>query len=188
MANDRFGQQGRRASRTGTLESPVSRRRVLGGLASAVALAGVSFAQAKAQPSSGWDFIVIGAGVFGAWTAWNLQRKGHKVLLLDAWGAAHSRASSGGETRLIRTEYAGDPLYTRWAWESLAEWHALSRRHESPIFHEIGALYLYPEDAAGDRPEHRGAAGIGHSHRKDRRAATWRSVGPRSTSTALRSG
>jgi sarcosine oxidase len=131
---------------TGLLGAPVSRRRVLGGLATAVALAGVSFAPSRAKASSGWDFIVIGAGVFGAWTAWYLRRDGHKVLLLDAWGAAHSRASSGGETRLIRTEYAGDPLYTRWAWESLVEWHALSRRHESPIFHETGALFFYAEN------------------------------------------
>ena len=124
-----------------------TRRDLLKGLATAGALASVSFAPAKARSSGAWDFIVIGAGVFGAWTAWNLQRKGHEVLLLDAWGAAHSRASSGGETRLIRTEYAGNQLYTRWAWESLAEWHALSRRHESPIFHEVGALYLYPKDS-----------------------------------------
>ena len=128
--------------------APVSRRQLLGGLATAVALAGVSYTPAQARASDRWDFIVIGAGVFGAWIAWNLQRKGHKVLLLDAWGAAHSRASSGGETRLIRTEYAGDSLYTRWAWESLGEWQALSRRHDSPIFHKIGALYLYPRDTA----------------------------------------
>ena len=127
-------------------EMPVSRRHLLGIVAAASPLAGLSSAPAKAQKSAGWDFIVVGAGVFGAWTAWNLQRRGHKVLLLDAWGAAHSRSSSGGETRLIRTEYAANPLYTRWAWESLAEWHALSRRHESPIFHEVGALYIYPQD------------------------------------------
>jgi monomeric sarcosine oxidase len=92
--------------------------------------------------------VVIGAGVFGAWIAWHLQRRGQQVLLLDAWGAAHSRSSSGGETRLIRTEYAGNSLYTRWAWESLAEWRELSRRHGSPLFHETGALYLYPRDTA----------------------------------------
>ena len=89
------GDEGSERPATGILAAPISRRRVLGGLATAVALAGVSFAPAKARTSSGWDFIVIGAGVFGAWTAWNLQRRGHKVLLLDAWGAAHSRASSG---------------------------------------------------------------------------------------------
>jgi monomeric sarcosine oxidase len=126
----------------------VSRRHLLGGLTAAGAIAGISSAPARARTTRGWDFIVVGAGVFGAWTAWNLRRKGQKVLLLDAWGAAHNRASSGGETRLIRTEYAGNALYTRWAWESLAEWHKLSKRHESPIFHETGALYLYAGDNA----------------------------------------
>src|SRR3546814_18636141 len=106
-------------------------------------------AKAGATAASAWDFIVVGAGVFGAWTAWNLQRRGHNTLLLDAWGAAHNRASSGGETRLIRTEYAGNAFYTRWAWESLAEWQALSRRHESPIFPQPGALYIYSADSAG---------------------------------------
>jgi len=126
----------------------ISRRQVLGGLATAAALAGVSYRPARADTSANWDFIVIGAGVFGAWTAWNLQRRGHTVLLLDAWGAAHSRSSSGGETRLIRTEYAANAFYTRWAWESLAEWQALSSRHDSPIFHATGALYMYPADSA----------------------------------------
>ncbi|MBS0418314.1 MAG: FAD-dependent oxidoreductase [Proteobacteria bacterium] len=125
--------------------SHISRRSVLKGLAAGSAVSSVSFARAKPGGAAP-DIVVVGAGVFGSWTAWNLQRKGHKVLLLDAWGAAHSRASSGGETRLIRTEYAGNAFYTGWAWESLAEWQALSHRHESPIFHPVGALYLYPED------------------------------------------
>ena len=94
-----------------------------------------------------WNHIVVGAGVSGAWTAWQLRRRGARVLLVDAWGAGHSRSSSGGETRLIRTEYAGDPLYTRMAWESLAEWRALSARHENSLFHQVGALYLFPKDA-----------------------------------------
>lgn len=123
----------------------VSRREVLGGLATAGALAGT---KAAAQAGGTWDFIVVGAGVFGAWIAWTLQRRGQRVLLLDAWGPAHSGSSSGGETRLIRTEYAGSALYTGWAWESLAAWHALSKRHDQPIFHQTGALYLYPRDDA----------------------------------------
>lgn len=136
------------------LDTAVSRRRVLGGLTIAGALAGASATPATARtrgqpPSTGWDTIVIGAGVFGAWTAWTLQRRGQKVLLLDAWGPAHTRASSGGETRLIRTEYAGNALYTRWAWDSLAAWRDLSARHDSPIFHQTGALYLYPQDQPG---------------------------------------
>lgn len=125
-----------------------TRRDVLSGLATAGMLAAT---QASAQQKGrsvqhGYDVIVVGAGVFGAWTAWTLQQRGQKVLLVDAWGAGHARSSSGGETRLIRTEYGGDRLYTSWSWESLAAWKALSARHESPLFHETGALYIYPKD------------------------------------------
>lgn len=123
----------------------LTRRHLIGGMAAA-GLAPV--AKARAPSPDRWDFVVVGAGVFGAWTAWNLRRRGKRVLLVDTWGAAHNRSSSGGETRLIRTEYAGNALYTRWAWESLAEWQALARRHEGPLFHETGALYLYPRDDA----------------------------------------
>lgn len=130
-----------------TGETSLSRRQLIGGMAAA----GLASAPARARqtpPRDRWNFIVIGAGVFGAWSAWNLQRRGKRVLLIDAWGVAHNRASSGGETRLIRTEYAGNAFYTRWAWESLAEWHALAKRHQAPLFHETGALYLYPQDSA----------------------------------------
>lgn len=102
-----------------------------------------------AAPGKSWDYVVVGAGVFGAWTAWTLRRRRARVLLVDAWGPAHARASSGGETRLIRTEYAGDPLYTRMAWDSLAEWRSLSARHENALFHQVGALYIFPRDDAG---------------------------------------
>ena len=62
-----------------------------------------------------YDFAVIGAGVFGAWTARQLRRSGASVILMDAYGPANSRASSGGETRVIRMGYGPDDLYTRWA-------------------------------------------------------------------------
>ena len=51
--------------------------------------------------------VVIGAGAFGGWSALALLRAGMRVTLVDAWGAGHSRASSGGETRVIRAVYGG---------------------------------------------------------------------------------
>ena len=71
------------------------------------------------------DVVVIGAGTFGAWTAWHLRRAGHAVTLVDAYGAGHSRASSGGESRIIRMGYGDRALYSRWALESLAQWKGL---------------------------------------------------------------
>jgi glycine/D-amino acid oxidase-like deaminating enzyme len=86
---------------------------------------------------------VVGAGVFGAWTARHLQRLGRQVLLVDAWGPGHARASSGGESRMTRGSYGADEAYTRMAWDSLADWRALSARAELPLFHKSGVLFFF---------------------------------------------
>jgi len=91
---------------------------------------------------------VVGAGVFGAWTATHLQRAGHRVTLVDAHGPAHSRASSGGESRLIRAAYGRDTIYTRMARDSLPEWQALSAASGLPIFHPCGILFFFGEEEA----------------------------------------
>jgi monomeric sarcosine oxidase len=89
-----------------------------------------------------FDFVVIGAGCFGAWTAYELLRSGHSVLLLDAYGPAHSRASSGGESRIIRMGYGADELYTRWAMRSLQKWTQLEAQIGRRIFYPAGMLWL----------------------------------------------
>ena len=89
---------------------------------------------------------VVGAGVFGSWTAIYFLRAGHRVTLIDAWGPAHSRASSGGESRLTRGAYGKDAIYTRMALDSLAEWKALSAAAGMPIFHECGVLFFFPTE------------------------------------------
>jgi monomeric sarcosine oxidase len=95
-----------------------------------------------------YDAAVIGAGVFGAWIALHLARRGQRVLLLDAYGAAHSRASSGGESRIIRMGYGADELYTRWAVRSLTQWKELFGSGSPPLFHETGVLWLASEKDA----------------------------------------
>jgi monomeric sarcosine oxidase len=100
----------------------------------------------RAQPGGlDADTIVIGAGVFGAWTASRLRAAGHRVMLIDAWGPAHARASSGGESRMTRGAYGSDEVYTRMALESLEEWRHLSARSGLPIFHELGVLFFFPQ-------------------------------------------
>lgn len=91
------------------------------------------------------DVAVIGAGVFGAWTATRLQALGCRVTLVDAWGPAHARASSGGESRLIRTAYGPDEIYTRMAWDSLGDWRDLSASADLPVFHQAGVLFFFPK-------------------------------------------
>src|SRR6185312_13423010 len=92
--------------------------------------------------SKHFDFAVIGVGSFGAWTAHFLHHSGASVILLDAYGPANSRASSGGETRIIRMGYGPDELYTRWAMHSLPHWRDLGERTGRKIFHQTGVLWL----------------------------------------------
>lgn len=122
----------------------LTRRSLL--LTGAGAAAAASLPKAlRAQPGGTHaDTIVIGAGVFGAWTAWRLRNAGQRVMLVDAWGPAHARASSGGESRLTRGSYGADEVYTRMALESLAEWRALSDHSGLPIFHQTGVLFFFP--------------------------------------------
>ena len=89
---------------------------------------------------------VIGAGVFGAWTAEHLRRMGHRVTLVDMVGPAHGRASSGGESRLTRAAYGNDAVYSRMALECLPEWQALSMVSGLPIFHPCGVLFFFPRE------------------------------------------
>ena len=89
---------------------------------------------------------VVGAGVFGAWTAQHLLNQGYRVTLIDAIGPAHSRASSGGESRLIRAAYGPDSIYTRMARDSLPAWKALSDTAGLPIFIPCGILFFFPSE------------------------------------------
>ena len=86
----------------------VTRRGVITSALAAGVASGVRGEVKKMASTKPWDSIVIGAGVFGAWTAWHLRKAGQRVLLLDAFGAAHARASSGGESRLTRGSYGKD--------------------------------------------------------------------------------
>jgi sarcosine oxidase len=94
-----------------------------------------------------YNAAVIGAGVFGSWIAYYLQRRGLGVALIDAYGAANGRASSGGESRIIRMAYGADEIYTRWSHRSLAVWQeffASVGRQE--LFQQTGVLLLAREN------------------------------------------
>jgi len=96
--------------------------------------------------SKTYDFVVVGAGVFGAWTAHHLRSRGFTVALLDGYGAANSRASSGGETRIIRMGYGADELYTRWAARAMPQWRQLETRTKHTLFQKTGVLWLSGDD------------------------------------------
>ncbi len=81
----------------------------------------------KQRRNSPDHVVVIGAGAWGGWTAWHLRKAGVRVTLIDQYGPANSRSTSGDETRGIRSSY-GDraddvaPLWTRWARTAIQRW------------------------------------------------------------------
>lgn len=86
---------------------------------------------------------VVGAGAFGAWTAYQLLQRGAKVTLFDPWGPGHSRASSGGETRLIRGTYGNDEVYVQLVAEAFGEWEKFQQQSGRQVYYPTGSLWLF---------------------------------------------
>jgi sarcosine oxidase len=95
-----------------------------------------------------FDVVIVGAGVFGAWTASHFARRDKRVLLVDSYGPGNARASSAGESRIIRMGYGADEIYTRWSQNSLAQWKEFFGFKRPGLLHETGVLWLASEGDA----------------------------------------
>jgi len=95
------------------------------------------------------NITVIGAGAFGSWTALYLQQLGAQVTLIDAWGPGHSRASSGGETRVIRSVYGTDQIYVELVAESYRQWANFQKGLDKKYYIKTGNLWIFsvPNDS-----------------------------------------
>ena len=100
------------------------------------------------------DVVVIGAGIWGSFTAYHLRKSGAKVTLVDAYGPGNARSTSGDESRGVRSSY-GDrqgtqgELWMLWAREAMKRWRAFDdewgRDLRLNLFHVTGDLILREE-------------------------------------------
>ncbi|MGH2465438.1 MAG: NAD(P)/FAD-dependent oxidoreductase, partial [Candidatus Limnocylindrales bacterium] len=97
---------------------------------------------AAGNPGGRADLVVVGAGTMGAWTAFWANRAGLRTTLVDAWRAGHPRATSGDETRIIRSSYGDDVLYARWSRAALTHWRRFGDEWGDPLFRPVGTLWL----------------------------------------------
>lgn len=107
------------------------------------------------------DYVVVGAGLAGAATAWQLASQGHDVTILERSTPAAHDGSSHGSARIFRYAYP-DGFYTRAVIESKALWDELDRASGLELITPAGAVDYGPERD----PEHlaRVLAGAGIEH------------------------
>ena len=140
-----------------TTRGPDRRSLLLGGLAGAAAVVPAAMAAAEpaaaqvpAKPSAPAinrnlpDVVVVGSGAFGGWTALELRERGARVTLVDQYGPGNPRASSGDESRLIRSSYGDREIYTRWADEAFGLWHERQEEFGRRLIYPNGSLRVVP--------------------------------------------
>ncbi len=87
------------------------------------------------------DVVVVGGGVIGSATAWQLARGGADVVLLDRHPAGHDRGSSHGGSRIFRFAYR-DPTLVAMARQALEEWRLLEAEADESLVEVTGGLDL----------------------------------------------
>jgi sarcosine oxidase len=91
---------------------------------------------------SRYDAIVVGLGTMGTAAAYQLARRGRRVLGIEQFGIVHDRGSMHGETRIIRLAYHEHPDYV----PLLRRAYELWRELDPSLLHIVGSLGVGPED------------------------------------------
>lgn len=87
--------------------------------------------------------IVVGAGAWGGWSAYMLQKAGYQVTLMDKAGPGHEKAGSGGKTRIIRMAYGGSQVYTDMVDLSFRLWEHYCKAWNQDLYHEKPSLWMF---------------------------------------------
>ncbi len=83
--------------------------------------------------------MIVGAGLMGAATAWQLARRGHSVALIESFALGHGRGSSHGSSRIYRLAYT-DPFYVRLAEQAGESWRELEADTGETLLRMTGGL------------------------------------------------
>jgi sarcosine oxidase len=105
--------------------------------------------------------VIVGAGTFGASLAWWLARAGEQVTLVDQFEPGDRRATSGGETRLIRCSHGADAEYTALARRARTLWRELEAESGDQLMVECGVAWFAHGEAGWDAASARTLAAQG---------------------------
>ncbi len=93
--------------------------------------------------------LIVGSGIYGATAALEMQRRGHRVTLIDAGPIPHPDAASTDISKVVRMEYGSDEFYMALVEEALEGWEdwndQWSNNGTGPLYHETGVLMVCRE-------------------------------------------
>src|SRR4051794_29789869 len=98
--------------------------------------------------------VIVGGGTFGASLAWWLAGRGDEVVLVDQFAPGDARATSGGETRLIRCSHGADDDYARMARRARTLWRELERETGEDLLAETGVVWFAHGDTGWEAQSH----------------------------------
>ena len=90
--------------------------------------------------------VVVGAGIWGLWTAYQLQVAGCRVQLVEQRSPGHANSGSGGKTRLLRYVYGRDLHYIDMVCASFQEWKKVNNEGNQNLFLKTGLWWLFSQE------------------------------------------
>jgi sarcosine oxidase len=89
-----------------------------------------------------FDVIIVGLGAMGSASAYQLARRGQRVLGLDRFAPPHTIGSSHGHTRIIREAYFEHPQYVPMVQRAYVSWMELEEETGRHLFEQTGGLMI----------------------------------------------
>jgi sarcosine oxidase len=89
-----------------------------------------------------YDVIVVGVGGMGSATAFELARRGRRVLGLEQFALGHDQGSSHGHSRIIRKAYYEHPDYVPLVLRAHERWRDLEQRQNRTLLTECPCLSI----------------------------------------------
>jgi sarcosine oxidase len=89
-----------------------------------------------------FDTIIIGLGAMGSAAAYQLARRGARVLGLERFTPAHDQGSSHGQSRIIRQAYYENPSYVPLLLRAYELWDAIEREAGEMLLTITGGIMI----------------------------------------------
>lgn len=123
----------------------------------------------------GYDVIIVGVGGMGSAAAWQLARRGQRVLGIERYDIPHAMGSSHGISRIIRLPYYENPSYVPLLRRAYELWREIEDATGEELLVITGSIDASPPDD----PLFQGALASAELHGLEHEVLTGRDVNER---------